>query len=371
MTKRRKGSPLQQGLRRRVDRLQRTATILRKQNEETLWTLNILRDSTLSQSTDIRSFANHLVGQVTQFVQCDAGSLATLDESCHVLRLTGAHGLLGREQNTYTFVPGKGFAGRAFLSRELIYSNRPQDHPDFLPFPDQQTPIRCLIACPLNVGSLVVAVLSLHNKQPTYRFHRSDLRRIENLATQLAPVVHSALLSDKLRFLSKYDDLSLCIRGDRFPTIVDEFMVNLAPTHRHGHLIIADLDKFKSINDSLLHESGNKVLAAVGQVLRALHVGRQDDTIVSRLGGDEFAVLLASHSQAEGREHAASIREALESIKLGELGLDTSKLGFTTLGISLGLASFELAGASYREQFREADKLLYEEKYRKKQIGGV
>jgi diguanylate cyclase (GGDEF)-like protein/PAS domain S-box-containing protein len=71
----------------------------------------------------------------------------------------------------------------------------------------------------------------------------------------------------------------------------------LAHSSRHGPplaLIVFDLDDFKSVNDSLGHEAGDKVLIEVARRLRSSL--RAADT-AARLGGDEFALLLESLSQ--------------------------------------------------------------------------
>ena len=63
---------------------------------------------------------------------------------------------------------------------------------------------------------------------------------------------------------------------------------------------LADLDHFKRINDTLSHDVGDRVLATVGELLRA---GLRTDGFVARLGGEEFLVVLPGlgASQAEYR----------------------------------------------------------------------
>jgi diguanylate cyclase (GGDEF)-like protein/PAS domain S-box-containing protein len=67
--------------------------------------------------------------------------------------------------------------------------------------------------------------------------------------------------------------------------------ISLARRH-HGHVAVLflDLDRFKNINDSLGHSSGDKLLKSVSE--RVLKTVRNSDT-VCRLGGDEFVVLLS------------------------------------------------------------------------------
>jgi diguanylate cyclase len=70
-------------------------------------------------------------------------------------------------------------------------------------------------------------------------------------------------------------------------------------------LLAADVDHFKSINDTHGHVIGDKVLLKIAEILRT-HI--KADDVASRLGGDEFAILLPGMSLAEAAELAEQIR---------------------------------------------------------------
>ena len=75
-------------------------------------------------------------------------------------------------------------------------------------------------------------------------------------------------------------------------TFNDRLQHTLQQAHREGRqagLMFIDLDRFKQINDSLGHDSGDALLKNVAKWLRTCV--RESDT-VARLGGDEFAVIL-------------------------------------------------------------------------------
>lgn len=70
-------------------------------------------------------------------------------------------------------------------------------------------------------------------------------------------------------------------------------------------LLAADVDHFKTINDTHGHVIGDKVLLKIADILRT-HI--KPDDVASRLGGDEFAILLPGMSLAEAAELAEQIR---------------------------------------------------------------
>ena len=107
----------------------------------------------------------------------------------------------------------------------------------------------------------------------------------------------------------------------------------LAQAQRSRHrvaVMFLDLDRFKSINDSLGHAVGDDLLKAVAQRLRG--AVRTVDT-VARLGGDEFVVVLPDIADADAAARVAEkiIAAFVPSVQLGAHELNTS----TSIGIAL------------------------------------
>jgi diguanylate cyclase (GGDEF)-like protein len=118
-------------------------------------------------------------------------------------------------------------------------------------------------------------------------------------------------------------------------------------------LLLVDLDHFKSINDTLGHPTGDRLLQAAAQRLQA--VLRTTDTI-ARLGGDEFAILLPDTQSAEDSERVAkAVLAALATPVLVD-GLRLSVEG------SVGIAHYPADSLNVDELLAHADIALYQAK---------
>lgn len=128
-------------------------------------------------------------------------------------------------------------------------------------------------------------------------------------------------------------------------------------TRSGAPLVLAylDVDDFKSVNDLFGHETGDRVLVALG---RALSGNVRGGDVVARLGGDEFAVLFPdAHALA-----VAAIAAQLEAAVASELGtLDV------TVGFSIGLATWSSSFQELDDFLRSADSGMYRVKARRRQ----
>lgn len=81
-------------------------------------------------------------------------------------------------------------------------------------------------------------------------------------------------------------------------------------------LVLADLDYFKSINDGYGHASGDRVIAAFGNMLRDM---AGQGPVVGRIGGEEFAVILPGRGCAQARLFAEDVQEAFSKVAIAGL----------------------------------------------------
>jgi diguanylate cyclase (GGDEF)-like protein len=114
-------------------------------------------------------------------------------------------------------------------------------------------------------------------------------------------------------------------------------------------VLLLDLDRFKQINDTLGHHTGDQVLQQAAKRLGTLV--RKSDTI-ARLGGDEFIILVGDCAIVEAKQIAEKILKGLdEPIVIGEHSLDVRG--------SIGIASYPADSDDADTLMRHADLAMY------------
>lgn len=117
-------------------------------------------------------------------------------------------------------------------------------------------------------------------------------------------------------------------------------------------VVLMDLDGFKSLNDRHGHAAGDGVLREVAA--RARQATRNTD-LVARLGGDEFVVVIEAADPAAVAAAVARLQRALNASPLFDGPA-------TTLGVSMGVASYPEDGDNLVALLREADGRMYGQK---------
>lgn len=176
------------------------------------------------------------------------------------------------------------------------------------------------------------------------------------LATVLPPsIVWLVLrrLTDDLRNIAARDPMTQLLNRRGLTEAVQRYF--LSRKAEPVHLLIADVDHFKRINDSYGHLAGDAVLCKVAEVLQST-VRRGD--LVGRIGGEEFVVISLETDAAGVAQLAERVRAAVEAQSIRIKGLDKALQCTVTIGIS---SRFEDAGA-VDSAMRQADAALYKGK---------
>lgn len=166
-------------------------------------------------------------------------------------------------------------------------------------------------------------------------------------------VTATQAMNEKLTHQAQHDSLTdLPNRA----LLDDRIAQAIARAKRHGvpfAVLFLDLDRFKSVNDSLGHAFGDKLLQSVSR--RLLTCVRGSDT-VSRQGGDEFVLLLA---EQKGSGEAASIAAKILAALTLPHWIDGHELITTT---SIGISLYPEDGDNPEALIKSADTAMYHAK---------
>jgi diguanylate cyclase (GGDEF)-like protein len=166
-------------------------------------------------------------------------------------------------------------------------------------------------------------------------------------------------LLSALRSLSLIDEVTNLYNRGGFADLGEQY-VKLARRSEQGiTLVYVDIDRFKTINDSLGHHVGDRALVKVAEILRVTF--RRSD-IIARLGGDDFAVLAL---EATGEDAMALVERLRRQVSDSN---ETSKEPYQ-LSISVGMARYEGDGrATLEGLLDQAEKAMQEEKAEKRRV---
>jgi diguanylate cyclase (GGDEF)-like protein/PAS domain S-box-containing protein len=158
----------------------------------------------------------------------------------------------------------------------------------------------------------------------------ADGTPIHNVA-QIEDVTRRREAEERLKELADRDPLTGLLNRRRFD---EELRLTLLRLRRHGGgaaLLVIDLDRFKLVNDTHGHKTGDEVLVAVAETLRAR---LRETDVVARLGGDEFAAIALETGREGAQIVARDLAEALRArpIVCGEAEVTvTASIGFVLL----------------------------------------
>jgi diguanylate cyclase (GGDEF)-like protein/PAS domain S-box-containing protein len=133
----------------------------------------------------------------------------------------------------------------------------------------------------------------------------------------------------------------------------DRLAQDIKKAHRAGlglALLFLDLDRFKEVNDSLGHDTGDALLIEAAQRISACV--RESDT-VARLGGDEFTIILAELDDRASVERIATeiLRSLTQPFELGEHAAYVSA--------SIGITMYPDDATNLEDMLKNADQAMY------------
>lgn len=284
----------------------------------------------------------------TTLINSMTDGVVVLDEQDRIVEMNPAAGhFLGVTSGLVT--------GRR--AREILSAWRETTHP-FWDQPEVRTEVLIIEDIPRTIDLKITPLLD-GKKRITGRMmvFRDITTRKQNEAIlkdtnkQLVEQIEeSRALRDQLREQATRDPLTN-LYNRRY--LEEMLLQELARSSRENYpvcVIMIDIDRFKRVNDTCGHKTGDEVLQALSTLI-IMHIRRFD--VACRFGGEEFVIVMPRLSTETGRERAEFLRREFANMTLP----CTEMKGAPTL--SIGLASYPLDGTNGEQLLNAADQALY------------
>jgi diguanylate cyclase (GGDEF)-like protein len=243
----------------------------------------------------------------------------------------------------------EGVAGQAVTQRRPIivedYGADPRRMPDVV-----VDGLRAVISAPVYQRGELVGALSLGTRRAGRRYSEIERDAVLAFAEHAGLALNDAKAAEETAHQAFHDPLTGLANRALFVDRLAQARTRAGTAGDSVGVLFADLDGFKTVNDSLGHAAGDQLLIIVGQRLASV-VGPTDT--VARFGGDEFAILVED------------VRQPIELARMARLALDSLERVIkvdgrdvfisASIGIAVGLDEPQ-------ELLRNADLAMYEAK---------
>jgi diguanylate cyclase (GGDEF)-like protein len=226
---------------------------------------------------------------------------------------------------------------------------------------------RSSLTCPLIVDGRPLGFLFFTSSR-TSAYGNTHQAVFRQIAAQVASVIEKSRLYEQLiahnrKLLDHNQQLEVIATTDALTNVLnrraiedalDRAWIGYRQGHRRFGVILADIDGFKSVNDTLGHAAGDRTLR---EFARRLTVQIRKTDAVGRYGGDEFLLVIDDMGGAELLQTAERLRHAVGDTPF-DLGADVA------VTASFGVAQAAPPVASPSDLVQRADRALYDAKTR-------
>ena len=183
--------------------------------------------------------------------------------------------------------------------------------------------------------------------------NRKNKNKIDYHIAMFSDLSNQEHIRKKIQHLAYYDTLTDLPNREFFNSKAENLIINADEDKTRMAFMFLDLDRFKNINDTLGHSSGDELLKKVSKSLKEI---KSKNEIIARFGGDEFVILVASFGSIDNLNKL--IMDILNVFKF-PFNIGGKDLFITT---SIGVSLYPLDGKSLDELIKNADTAMYNAK---------
>lgn len=320
--------------------------------DKTLQNLSLLYSigKAMNYISDLKKLLQFILGQAIEITSAEKGSLMLYEMETNQLNirvLAGSEGKAFQERvnnneiKCRSFKPGEGIAGRVFLTAKPIVVNNIKKDDVFVD--SEASYVRSIACIPMVVYNDVIGVINVTNKRYGRQFTDDDVEMLKAVADQAAVAINKAQLWD----MAVTDSLTGLYVRRYFMVKLHEEVHRAERYNNILSIVMADLDRFKNINDTYGHDAGDRVLKEVG---RFLQQNVRDVDMVARYGGEEFVVMIPEAAKDAAYSMSERLRKKFSRLKFEN---------FPQITISLGIATYPFDGKQPEDLLKKADAAMY------------
>ncbi len=325
---------------------QQSATLerqLRSQRELLQITESILT------TLDPRAVLDQIADRLGELVGYDNISIEVYDRASRKLRPLTARGVHADEYLKEWELGEEGIATWVIGNNEPVLVVDQFEDPRVKHFESIGPQHGGLVVVPLRGREGVTGVLTLERIGEGHTFSNEEFELVKLFAAQVSIALQNAEVYRDIEIRARTDGLTGLLNHATFRERLDASVGVGDPFS----LVMMDLDEFKSVNDAMGHQAGDRLLAEIARAIVA--AGRETDHVF-RYGGDEFALILPGANVASAVAVAERVRSAVQAV--GAPGTIWAAGGIQC-SASFGLATFPTDGATSDSILLAADRACF------------
>ncbi len=311
---------------RQFEELERTTGLLEQQLKVRHELLDV--SGSLLSTLDPTAVFVQIADALKMLVDYDTIDIALVDESAYELVTIFAQDKWANEMLKFRQPLDQGVGGWVVRHDQPQLVNDMTHDPRGVLVPGTDREPQASVLVPLRFMGAVIGLLAV-DRLAGRTFEERELEIVELFANLAAIAIRNARSYKEMEVQASTDGLTGLFNHRRFQ---EALALEVARAERYDTdfcLLMLDLDRFKSVNDTVGHQRGDEVLRDVADVLR--RCSRESD-FAARYGGEEFAMILPHTDIDEARRVAERVRGQVADLSAIESGLSVT--------VSVGIASF-------------------------------
>jgi len=312
---------------------------------ETLYAITKVLDS----FPDLSSILKQITRIVTYGIGVDVCAVLLYSQESGELELQARFPEIA---SSYSLSPEIGLAGDVFRTGDSIICGNLNDDLDLLERIEFKSDENAIGIFPLEHHDVRFGVLLFTNREPLEI--DSGINQVMNaVASTVSMVVSNAMHHETVAKSAQMDELTGLYNRAFFYDSLENEVRKARFTGQSVYVLILDIDKFKSVNDTYGHLAGDKILEQIGTIIST---NTRKSDIASRYGGEEFALVLPNSCHTAAEHLAERIRRSVERITSD---FDEFSEFSDQITLSVGIACYPHCAQMPKQIVDIADKRMY------------